>query len=190
MLAFGYILSQEPDDREFFSNLYETYNRIMVATARKYLSKQADIEDIMQDSLVSLMKQTTLLRTMDGCTLIAYIVSTVRNTSINRLKRLSKEKRYSVDIEDASVENMQQDALSPEDLAVLAERKEALVSIWADLPETDRLLLSGKYILGYADQELAKLLDCRKESVRMKLTRARRRALSLLCERGVLDDKT
>ena len=53
---------------------------------------------------------------------------------------------------------------------MLAEQKE------------DRLLLEGKYILGYTDAELADMLGCKKSSVRMKLTRARRRAFQLMTE--------
>ena len=65
---------------------------------------------------------------------------------------------------------------------MLAEQKECLMQIWSSLPEEDRLLLEGKYILGYTDAELADMLGCKKSSVRMKLTRARRRAFQLMTE--------
>ena len=65
---------------------------------------------------------------------------------------------------------------------MLAEQKERLMQIWSSLPEEDRLLLEGKYILGYTDAELADMLGCKKSSVRMKLTRARRRAFQLMTE--------
>lgn len=42
--------------------------------------------------------------------------------------------------------------------------------------------MEGKYILGYTDAELADMLGCKKSSVRMKLTRARRRAFQLMTE--------
>ena len=64
------------------------------------------------------------------------------------------------------------------------EEKELLVQIWGSLSEEDRLLLEGKYILGYHDDELATMLGCRKDSVRMKLTRARRRAFQRMLKEG------
>ena len=50
------------------------------------------------------------------------------------------------------------------------------------LSENDQLLLEGKYLLGYTDTELASLLKCKVGSIRMKLTRARRKALKLIVE--------
>ena len=62
------------------------------------------------------------------------------------------------------------------------EQKDRLMQIWGSLPEEDQLLLEGKYILGYKDAELADMLGCKKNSIRMKLTRARRRAFQLMTE--------
>ena len=36
--------------------------------------------------------------------------------------------------------------------------------------------------MGYKDAELADMLGCKKDSIRMKLTRARRRAFQLMTE--------
>lgn len=55
-------------------------------------------------------------------------------------------------------------------------------TVWAHLTEEEQTLLEGKYIIGYTDAELAGQLQCKVSSIRMKLTRARRRAISLLNE--------
>jgi len=47
----------------------------------------------------------------------------------------------------------------------------------------DRLLLRGKYIEGKSAQELAEMLGCKPDSIRMKMLRARRRAFHILQER-------
>ena len=65
---------------------------------------------------------------------------------------------------------------------IFEEQKDRLMQIWGSLPEEDQLLLEGKYILGYKDTELADMLGCKKDSIRMKLTRARRRAFQLMTE--------
>lgn len=52
------------------------------------------------------------------------------------------------------------------------------------LSAEDRALLEGKYILGDSDEMLARTLHCKPSSIRMKLTRARRRALKLLEQEG------
>ena len=62
------------------------------------------------------------------------------------------------------------------------ERVDRLRIIWPKLGEEDRLLLEGKYLLEYSSAELGERLGCQSASVRMKLTRARRRALKWMTE--------
>ena len=80
----------------------------------------------------------------------------------------------------------EQDMVMPEtsldERIIFEEQKDRLMQIWGSLPEEDQLLLEGKYILGYKDTELADMLGCTKDSIRMKLTRARRRAFQLMTE--------
>ena len=69
--------------------------------------------------------------------------------------------------------------LSLDDLAHLSEQREHLLAALDQLSPEDRLLLEGKYFLEESDESLAKLLGCKAGSIRMKLTRARRRAFKL-----------
>ncbi|OUN10095.1 hypothetical protein B5G42_11275 [Flavonifractor sp. An91] len=71
---------------------------------------------------------------------------------------------------------------SLDDHLLQTERLERLAEVWDLLPEDDQLLLEGKYILGQEDTELADMLGCKASSIRMKLTRARRRAFQLMNE--------
>ena len=75
-----------------------------------------------------------------------------------------------------------------EELVAALDRRRALERVWPKLTDLDQMLLSGKYLLGYSDQELAELAGCKKDSVRMLLTRARRRAAALLMEEGVVHE--
>ena len=61
--------------------------------------------------------------------------------------------------------------------------QETLKFLWPRLSEEDRILLEGKYVWGQSDKELAEILHCKPSSIRMKLTRARRRALNNLSEK-------
>ena len=62
-------------------------------------------------------------------------------------------------------------------------------SVWPALTEEQRFLLERKYLAGASDAELAEYLDCQPGSVRMKLTRARRRVMEILKEGGALDEQ-
>ena len=64
-------------------------------------------------------------------------------------------------------------------LLMLSAVLRPLVEVEA-LSPGDRMLLEGKYILGYSDRELARRLNCRETAIRMRLCRARHRAMNLI----------
>ena len=68
------------------------------------------------------------------------------------------------------------------------EKKKEFIKVWDTLPEDTRELLAGKYILRMSDAELAEEFCCSPDSIRMKLTRARRRALEMMKEGGLSYD--
>ena len=169
MLLLISAAADAPDDREFMTQLYLTYERLMYATARKMLADPEAVKDIVQESVLRLIPKIHILKQQDRCIVASYVVSAVRNTAINYMRKRSRTDGRCGSLEER-------------ELILLMERKERLTHIWSYLPEGDRALLEGKYILGYSDTELADFLGCKKESVRMKLTSARRRALQLMLE--------
>ncbi|MFQ7402031.1 MAG: RNA polymerase sigma factor, partial [Neglectibacter sp.] len=101
---------------------------------------------------------------------------------INYMRKQGRTDGRCCSLEEQEEQDMAIPEPSLDERIMLAEQKERLMQIWSSLPEEDRLLLEGKYILGYTDAELADMLGCKKSSVRMKLTRARRRAFQLMTE--------
>lgn len=191
MISFICAIPQEPDDKAFMLSLYDSYYKLMYSIAYKYVSDIQTVDDIVQDSIVSLYGKIDILKPMPDKVLAGYIVSTVRNTAINRLRVKEYEKDYIAEFTEENVSGA--DRYVPmETLLVLTERRKALLDIWPVLPKETQILLKGKYILGYTDQELACQLKCKPSSIRMKLTRARRAALLLLSERNEVKehDKT
>ena len=115
----------------------------------------------------------------------AYIVSTIRNTSIEFLRKEKRRQARQRNYDDTSWTMEMQPQLSLEELLLLAENRRELISAWGELPELDRALLEGKYFLGLSDAELAKQIGCQTSSRRMKLTRARREALKTITDKEV-----
>lgn len=173
------------DGRDFMLALYRECRGIMFTTAGKLIADPDEQEDVVQDSLEKLLRHADTLRWMDPPARAAYVVQTVRNTAINRLRRKDMERRLIKSCEDPD------DQLAPltlEELMDIRERGEHMEEILAGLSETDRLLLTGKYILGYSDAELAEDLGVKPDSVRMMLTRARRQALIAIKKREAAEN--
>ena len=179
MVAMVYSMEDQPSDREFMDQMYMEFERLMFFTARQYTSKAEIAEDIVQESLVRLYEKVRTMKPMKHVVLAAYIRATVRNTAINVLRKMNRERDYAADAEtDAFAQADQEWVLNT--MMDLSGYRVLLSKIWPRLPEDDRVLLEGKYILGYSDQELAEEIGCQANSIRVKLTRARRRALAII----------
>ena len=184
MLIFISAAINDPNDREFMEQFYLEYERLMYATVLKMLADPEAAKDIVQESVLRLIPKISFLRQQERCINANYVVSTVRNTTINYLRKRSRIDSRCNSIDNQDEQDLVSSEVSPEELTLLMEAKERLAKIWDWLSEEDRLLLEGKYILGYHDDELATMLGCRKDSVRMKLTRARRRAFQQMIKEG------
>lgn len=120
------------------------------------------------------------IRPMDHAVLAAYVRTTVRNTAINIIKAHGYEKDLRLEDNIKTTSEMQ--GASLDDLLSLTRYRDLLKKIWPLLSEEERFLLEGKYVLGYKDNELAIKAGCKASSIRMKLTRARRHALTIIVE--------
>lgn len=169
---------EDPNDREFIERLYMDHKELMLSTARRYISNPAECEDIVQTALVKLIEKIPELRGKKCCILRSYIVSTIRSTSIDHLRRNAVRGAHTVPLETLEELPAFQDSL-----AELAEGGGRLSEIWHLLPEEYQLALRLRYILDYSMKELAGALGCSEANARMKLTRARRKALQLLTEK-------
>lgn len=165
-----------PDEKDFMLELLDEYETLMYSTARRF-SAEGSTEDIVQESLVKLIDHIQTIMAIPRCNLAGYIVNTVKNTALNRLRMESVRRKYVA--EGASPEEVSDAAdASAERIMLQLEDRRDFYQVWVTLPEADRALLEDRYILGKTDEELARELGCKSDSVRMKLTRARRRAMA------------
>lgn len=190
MLIWTLTASASPSDRAFLRQLYLDYHRLMYATAAVYVQSPEDRQDIVQSALVKLVQNVSTLRALDSPALAAYIRIVVRNSAIDFSRRQARE------AEHLWYSEQDADEFAVSDIPTMDERLEnrelgtSLRRALEQLSDTDQRLLTGKYLLGETDSELAEAVGCSVDSVRMKLTRARRRAMKYMEKGGVLHGKT
>lgn len=182
MITSTFSSDNELSDKEFMVHLYTKYENLLFYTAQKYISERGSVEDVVQESLVKLHEKIRTIKPVPEIVLASYIRSTVRNTAINILKSAGYEEDRQISTENI-IDVMDEHALSLDTLMQISRYRELLSKIWPELSKEEQFLLEGKYILGYSDRELSTELCCQPSSVRMKLTRARRHALSILASR-------
>ena len=150
MLPICILTIQDEDDRAYMSRLFVQYHRLMYQCTYEVLDDKWATEDAVQ---------TTLLRLIDR---------------IDVVRQLDESK---LPLEDAP------EASSAPDMDELLSRRvelNALARVWPRLDEDTRWLLEARYILDYSDSELAREMGVKPTSVRMALTRARKKARAML----------
>lgn len=110
-----------PTSQEFIIQIYEKYDRLMLFTAKKYLMDIQECEDAVQESLLKLMSRIELLRTLEEPVLTSYVVTTVRNTAINILRR---QKRDAQNI-TSFTESVEESIIEPDSIIdIIMDREE------------------------------------------------------------------
>ena len=167
-----------PGERQFMVDLYNGYRRLMFSTVREFFSDRETQEDVLQAALIKLMDKVDTLRKLEKRALVKYIETTVKRTAINELNK-AENRRVQIGLPNDYCAG---EDLPTEERINLMYNRDMLVLVWSKLSKEDRILLESKYILGNSDKEIAEFLNCKAGSIRMKLTRARRNAITLMEE--------
>ena len=173
------LLIDSEDDRLFLENVYLQYHRLMYAQALQILGQSQAAEDAVSDSLLSLAKKISLLRSFECNKLRSYVVITVRHTAISRL---NKGKREQLPGDAAFDEIAGTDWVDSR----LLERAgvDGIKNAIRALPPREKDLMLMKYFREMTDQEIAEETGLKPVSVRVHLSRARKHLAQLLAERG------
>lgn len=175
-----------PEDKIFFQAFYEEYKGFLYYIANKYAQTQSDCEDIVQDALLRLMCNLSSIRDLNKYKAAKYIALTVRSAWLDLVKK--RRDIQEIPLDEAVLESiLEQDPLScrdPSDLQL------EVIHLKQSLSQKDWLILEGKYLLGYDQEELSKLVGVSPDSVRMTLCRARSKARSILLSEEGKDGET
>lgn len=157
-------------EERFLADFYREYRNYLFYTARKFSESQEECEDVIQDVMVRLMRNVENVRRLSGNQAATYLYLTVRSVFADRYRQ-SREQAVPDEVLETAAADRTEDGLNAVwDAAILKEQMES----------RDWRLLELKYIGGYSDREIAGEMECRPESVRTLVSRARKRAKAIL----------
>ena len=188
MLIFATMIN-DVDDRAFMQEVYQQNERLMYAIALKYASNTQDCEDIVHDTVEKLCKNIAKIKELANSALRAYVVYAVRNTAINFRKHQSTINRHIQQLsgDDSNSEYDQPESII-ERIEDLQEKRTRLTKVWMQLTDAEQELLYRKYVLDQTTEELSGIFQCSRDSIRMRLSRARRKSLRLMKGEGTNDE--
>ena len=177
----------DPSDREFLTGLFHDYHRLMYHTAQEYVLDQYDKEEIVQDSFVKIIENIHRIRNLGRYALPFYLVIIVRHTAINHLRRSSTRNQHLFFVDDHDfIQSHSEESTSLDELSTILGHREAIDCLWSKLSDLDQYVLGAYYYVGLKTEEIAKALGCSEDAVRMKLSRARKRARKILIKDGFI----
>lgn len=171
-----------PNRQKAVEEIYHKYKRLMFATAGKFTTNSEDQEDIVQTVLERLVKIFSVSDPSKCYISVGYIVYMVRGVSIDLLRKQGREAERCTYMDEEQLGEIAATEAPLEELLFPSERVERLRAVWLRLSAQDRILLEGRYILDRSDKELAAIMGCQTDSVRIKMSRARQRIMKLLQE--------
>ena len=172
---------ENEDDKTFMLSLYNEYYGLVRKNIFSITQDYKDIEDLINDTFIRLIGKLPLIRTLDCCKAVAYVVCTSRSIAINFIKHRDVENKHAFFNGDADLfEDLPDPEGTIENRLYEREEIESLCSAILKLPEKQKNLLYFKYILQMNDEEIAKNFGIAPDSVRQYLTRARRDAKRLM----------
>ena len=142
----------------------------------KYGKERITIVTTTPGNLLRLIDHLDTLRRLEPEGLAGYIAAACRHTAYNAVRDSSRHPWLPLD-GGPEVPDERQEV---EDRVLRRLELDALAQVWPRLDENTRWLLEARYILDYSDGELARELGVKPDSVRMALTRARRKARRLI----------
>ena len=154
-------------DRSFFNQIEEIRNKIFRITKRILVS-QEEAEDATQEVIVKLWQMDESKR--NGFkSLEAYSVTMAKNYCLDRLKskqaqNLSLDERYSGSVSDSLTKKIEQ----RDDLNWVG-------NLIDELPEKERMIIQLREIEQYDFDEIASILNLPKGTVRVYLSRIRKK---------------
>lgn len=175
----GVALIASEADRNYMAWLFVQHHRLMISTARKCTNDPDAVEDVVSDSLLSLIRRIAHLRALDPAALRAYVVASVRSSAIDQYRRrMSHEGRNCVVCIDMIASLPDPDAL--EERVVRRDELRAVLGNISSLPECEQIVIDLKCLRGLRNDEITSMTGMSAQTIRKHLRRARARLGRLL----------
>lgn len=177
------ILSIEDEsDRQLVLELYQRYKLNMYYMALRIVNDPAIAEELVQESCLVIIRKLDRIKAVEVCKRKKYIVSLVKNVSVNYVVKRNRQSKYSFSATDDLLAR-QIDPNSDVESELFRNcdiemTKRALMQ----LSEKDRNILRMRYDDDLCDAEIAEYLAIKANSARYYLTLARRRLKKAMME--------
>ena len=94
MIPFVILAMEDVDDRDFMTDVYLQYERLIWSEIRRKLKNHPEVEDVFQSVLTKLVANVKKLRSMDRNGRVNYIITVAQHCAIDELRRDSRAEDF------------------------------------------------------------------------------------------------
>jgi len=158
--------------REYYEILVRRYNSLFYKTARGILSKEEDIEDVMQEAYIRGFEKLHQFR--KEARFSTWLGRILINCALQHLNKMKKKYHVSLDaLEGEDIDNLQEEVAEENREDVSENLKKALESAISHLPAKYRVVFILREIEQVPVAETASILEISEENVKIRLHRAK-----------------
>ena len=164
---------EDDDDRAFIEAIYIKYVKLMYITARTYCGALVNVNDVVSESVVSLISQITKLRGQEEKAQCSYIITTVRNKAFDAYRKSRRENAV-LQIEDRTVLEKVCCQESVEEKVIFWEKYNTVIGTISELPWLEKEVLRMHCQMGMPVKSIAEEMNILEADVWKALRHARK----------------
>lgn len=173
MIALAEI-SQSPH-RQFMADLFERWQRLMYFAARHYLgSYLSQVDDVVGDTLLSLLEKVDHLQEMNQEEIPYYIIAVVRSKVMDMFRRKQRIEEFFTIAKEDDIASIP-DGEDVEGQVLVREMARWVKKKLSEFPVKERIAFRLKVWERWKDADIAQALDISQASVRKYVSRVRER---------------
>jgi RNA polymerase sigma-70 factor (ECF subfamily) len=172
-------------DLDGMARLYDLYGGIAYAVALRVLGDPGRAEDAVQDGFLAIWRNAQRFDASRG-SLRAWLLTTVRNRSVDYLRGRRGRERYELELSEQSRSNAA--GSDPWREVSLSLEREAVRDALERLPSEQRQAIQLAYFDGYTDREVAAITQAPLGTVKGRMRLGLEKMHSYLQGRGLTGD--
>ena len=185
IMVFAITKITSSSERAYLDELYRTNYSMLYKLALSIVKEKEPAKDVVTNAMLSLFSLVTKLRMMGEQKRMAYLRKTVRNAAYKYYKANKRESVTLLSLDNDLLFALPTSEAGPDELLIQNEEFSVVRAAIATLPGRDRRLLYLKYAVSLNAQEIAELTGATSAAaVRERLSRARRKVMAQIEERG------
>lgn len=165
-------------DSVAFNEIVRVYRKRILGTIYRLIGRSEDVEDVSQEVFVRLYYSLDQLRSVEVFEPWLYRLTTNAAYDYLRKRRRSNNVRMAdLSEEQVVAADAAESGRRDDEIQEHAETREFLDVLLSEVSEEDRILLTLKEVQGLSLKELSKIYEVNENALKVRLFRARKRAL-------------